>query len=504
MFIIIALSEILSAQITFQKRYGWIGDDEGYSVQQSFDGGYISVGKSDNYTGYINIYLVKTNEYGDTLWTRTFNTGAGNTEGFSVEQTTDSGFIITGFTDFEIYLIRTDLNGDTLWTKVYIGFNDEVGYSIQQTFDGGFLIVGKTNTYGAGDDDVYLIKTNANGDSLWTKTYGGLSSDEGRYARQTADSGFIIVGSTNSFGNGANDIYIIRTNMNGDTLWTRAIGDSLKNYAYSVQQTLDGGFIICGNTGNISYSTYLLKIDSVGNISWSKTYSGSAYSVLQTADSGYVFAGSNGDALIVKTNLYGDTLWVRTFGELYGVRINFINLTSDRGFIMTGSKNVFDSMSYDVYLIKTDSNGYSSCSESNHSITVNAIPFQVVTPPTITSKGGQAFTFSTQTRINDNRGSYVIPLCNTVDVHQPISHSEFLVYPNPFHSKLTICSQKESVKDFFIVLQNMFGQSIFERKGKNLNSCFKETFDMSSLSPGMYLLNISIDGKRTSSRVVKD
>ncbi len=465
----ILFSQLLTAQITFQKRYGWTGADEGKSVLQTIDGGYIIVGNITRASGYFDIYLIKTDAYGDTLWIKTFGRIGDNTEGFSVEQLSDSGFIITGFEhgggNFDLSLIRTDNNGDTLWTKLYIGSRNEIGYSVHQTFDGGFIIAGKTNSYGAGEEDFYLVKTDANGDSVWTRTFGGISFDEGQCMIQTSDSGYIVAGSTYSFGVGAADIYLVKTDAIGDTLWTKAIGDSASNYAYSIQQTFDGGFIITGTTlGSVS-NAYLMKTDSAGNISWSKTFSGInpvySNSVVQTSDSGFVIVGNaNQYVLIVKTNSIGDTLWTKAIGDSsYGAVAKFMSQTSDGGFIITGMKNIFDSLYHDVYLLKTDSNGFGSCDENVYPLTVSASQFQVTLPPTIVSSSGLVFPYGSD--LNVNHGiTYVTPLCTTVDIVDVNTGNKFILFPNPTESNFTIKLNSE-IKNARAEIYNVLGEKVY-------------------------------------------
>ena len=179
------VSICLSAQIidtVWTKTFGGDVNDYGYSVQQTDDGGYIIVGNINDWLGLRmgDVYLIKTDYLGDTLWTKTF--GRINSEvGHSVQQTTDGGYIVGGATSsedttihiYDVYLIKTDSLGDTLWTKTYGGDGLEEGLSVQQTTDGGYIVVGETSSYGAGNTDVYLIKTDSLGDTLWTKTYGG-------------------------------------------------------------------------------------------------------------------------------------------------------------------------------------------------------------------------------------------------------------------------------------------------------------------------------------------
>ena len=464
--VFILFSQLLTAQITFQKRYGWTEIDEGKSVLQTFDGGYIIVGNITRSSGYADIYLIKTDNYGDTLWTKTFGRIGDNTEGFSVDQLSDSGFIITGFAhaagNFDLALIRTDNNGDTLWTKLYIGFRNETGYSVHQTFDGGFIIAGKTNSYGAGEEDFYLVKTDANGDSVWTRTFGGISFDEGQCMIQTTDSGYIVAGSTYSFGVGANDIYLVKTDASGDTLWTKAIGDSANNYVSSIKQTFDGGFIITGiSLGTVSNS-YLMKTDSMGNISWSKTFNRiQPVSVVQTSDSNFVLVGNaNKYILIVKTNSIGDTLWTKAIGDSsYGAIAQFMSQTSDGGFVITGKKNIFDSLYYDVYLLKTDSNGFGSCDENFYPITISSSQFQVTFPPTIVGSGGLVFPYGWDLNIIHGL-TYVTPLCTSVDIIEVNPENKFILFPNPTEGNFTIKLNAE-IKNARAEIYNMLGEMVY-------------------------------------------
>ena len=136
---------------------------------------------------------------------------------------------------------------DTLWTKTWGAANDDVAYCVRQTDDGGFIVVGETESYGAGWIDVYLIITDASGIEEWNQTYGGVDRDGGNCVQQTLDGGYIIAGYTESFGGGGNDVYLIKTDTNGDTAWTRTIGGTTSEQAEYIQQTADGGYIIVGS-----------------------------------------------------------------------------------------------------------------------------------------------------------------------------------------------------------------------------------------------------------------
>ncbi|MEO0049813.1 MAG: hypothetical protein ABIK42_01550, partial [candidate division WOR-3 bacterium] len=180
----------------------------------------------------------------------------------------DGGYIIAGGTEYDVYLIKTDANGNLLWERTFGGENDDWGCSVQQTSDGGYIIAGFTMSFGAGDWDVYLIKTDGNGNLLWERTFGGENDDRGYSVQQTSDEGYIIAGYTWSFGAGRADVYLIKTDDNGNPLWQKTFGGSSWDDGFSIQQTLDGGFIIAGSTGSFgagNCDVYLIKTDSEGN-----------------------------------------------------------------------------------------------------------------------------------------------------------------------------------------------------------------------------------------------
>jgi hypothetical protein len=255
--------------IFWTKTLGSNGGEEGYSVRQTEDGGYIITGVIAYFgTENHDVWLIKTNSSGDTLWTKTYG-GSEHEWGYSVQQTNDEGYIITGVTSsfgtggHDVWLIKTNAAGDTLWTKTFGGIYSDQGYSLQQTKDGEYIITGYTDSFGArGGGDIWLIKTNPSGDTLWTKTYGGNGSDIGCSVQQTMDGGYIITGETSSFGAGGIDVWLIKTTASGDTLWTKTFGGSSYDYGQSVQQTIDEGYIITGLTmsfGAGNHDIWLIK-----------------------------------------------------------------------------------------------------------------------------------------------------------------------------------------------------------------------------------------------------
>ena len=367
--------------------YGGEEPDYGYSIQQTTDGGYITLGKTGSFgAGSADAWLLKTDANGDTLWTRTYG-GDEPDYGYSIQQTTDGGYIIAGKTSsfgadsIDVWLLKTDADGDTLWTRIYGGSGIDIGYTVQQTTDGGYIIIGETDSFGAGECDVYLVKTDSSGDTLWTRTYGGWGFERSLTGKQTIDGGYIIAARQTSFG--PENTWLLKTDANGDTLWTRFYGSGgHTSNLYSIQQTTDGGFIVTGGIywyGRVGTYAWLLKTDADGNTLWTGIYPycistpnrpcwDCGTSVQQTMDGGYIIAGysryqdharSHYDAFLFKTDANGDTLWSRIYGPFGWDEELFmcVEQTDDGGYIATGSKRIHDpnepnSDNFDVWLVK--------------------------------------------------------------------------------------------------------------------------------------------------------
>jgi hypothetical protein len=295
----------------WSKEYGSkYSNEKGNAVQQTSDGGYIIAGEIETYddVGWRRYYtyLLKTDSLGDTLWIGKYEshhydqdisvlqTKDGgyivlgrklikvdaegkeewekSYEGYDIQGTSDNGFIIAGRNEIsksghvvypDLYITKINECGDLLWQKIYGGRYGEEGFSVQQTKDGGYIVVGEKDSYGAGVFDVYLLKTDKNGDTLWTRTYGGEDDDVGNSVLQTSDGGYIIAGWTDSFDARTWDIYLIKIDEKGDTLWTFIYGRKLNDRGSSIFETSDGGYVIAGITNSFGageFDIFLMKV----------------------------------------------------------------------------------------------------------------------------------------------------------------------------------------------------------------------------------------------------
>ena len=259
-----------NGNLQWEQTFGTTNNNAGYSVKQTPDGGYIIAGvQGADSTGFGgSFYLLKTDASGNKLWEKTYGEGCAR----SVQLTSDGGYIITGWTigadnTTDVYLVKTDADGNMVWAKTFGNGNTDYGLSGQPTTDGGYIVVGYTYLPGATTDDVYLIKTDNSGNAQWEKTYGGMGMDEGYAVQQTTDEGYIITGSTDSFGSGSQDAYLIKTDSYGTEQWEKTFGGTGGDSGKAVQQTQtgNGGYIIAGsaNDGN---NIYLIKTDPDGNV----------------------------------------------------------------------------------------------------------------------------------------------------------------------------------------------------------------------------------------------
>jgi len=402
---ILAKNETTISEDGWMRTFGGAGEDVGTSVQETNDGGYIITGSTTSHKENIayswlikasrigEIWLIKTDSEGNSLWEKTFG-GLGKDIGFAVEQTEDDGYIVVGATkphmigDYDIWLIKTNSEGYLKWDRTFGGRGNDWPNAIQETADGGYIITGGTESYGAGINNAFLVKTplNANlwliktdsdGNSVWDRTFGGPGFDEGSSIQETADGGYIITGYTTSRGAGGSDIWLVKTDPRGRELWERTFGGPGEDVGFSVLEAKDLGYIITGGTesyGNGSKDLWLIKTDINGTEEWNKTFGGAGFdegiAVQETEDDGCIIAGyttrHNEGAVhswllntddksyvwLVKTDSKGNREWDRTFGGEGNDWATAIDKTSDGGYIITGGTDSTGDGSRDILLIK--------------------------------------------------------------------------------------------------------------------------------------------------------
>ncbi|MCD4725294.1 MAG: T9SS type A sorting domain-containing protein [Bacteroidales bacterium] len=287
----------------WSKTYGGLNEDRGQSIQLTTDGGYIIAGTTSSYgVGWYDIWLIKIDSEGTELWSKTFG-GTSWDWGYYVEQTTDGGYIITGCKDpgvysiWDVFLIKTDSQGNTMWSKTFGGESYDVGHCVKQTSDGGYIITGYTYSYGAGSSDMWLIKTDENGILEWDNTFGDTEPEHG-YSVVQSDNEYIVTGYTKSYGEGDYDVWLIKTDNLGNEIWNQTYGGAEDDRSFAIQTTSDNNFVVAGYTesfGAGNYDMWLLKIDNAGDTLWTKTIGNDkldrARSVVQTTDGGYILAG---------------------------------------------------------------------------------------------------------------------------------------------------------------------------------------------------------------------
>ncbi len=356
--------------ILWNRTYG--GNGWAYSVVETSDGGYALVGSRNAWS------LVKTDASGNMKWNKTYAiSGRGGAR--SLVETSDVGYIMAGYSgpwhypgsrelDYDYWLLKTDEFGNMEWNKTYGGPYDDVANSLVETLDGGYALAGYTNSSGAGNEDFWLVKTDAGGNMEWNRTYGGLGHDSADSLVVTLDGGYALAGCTNSSGAGSNDFWLVKTDELGNMEWARTYGGMENDEAHSLVATSDGGYAMAGTTesfgaGNRDF--WLVKTDSSGNMEWNQTYGGTrddyAWSLVENSDGGFALAGSTFsfgaqlcDVWLVKTDGVGDIEWGQVYGGAEHDLARSLAITSDGGYVIAGMTESFGAGDSVIWLIKTD------------------------------------------------------------------------------------------------------------------------------------------------------
>ena len=301
-----------NGSLLWNTTYGGTKEDEACSVVQTDDGGYVIVGHTNSYANRsdYDILLIKIDGQGEELWSKTFG-GVHDDQPSSLIQTDDNGFCIIGTSEHNALLVKTDQYGNISWIQIYETLTFDRGQALLQDDDGGYLFAGVTTSTLSGQD-FWLVKTDQNGTIIWNQTYGGQGNDLLYDCVRSQDGGLGLLGETNSFGAGNYDIWLVKTDRNGSMQWNQTYGGRDEDTCYDVVQTSDGGFAFCGRTKYLLYfDTLVMKTDRNGYVEWREQPSlegdDAALSLISTDNEDYVLAGFHSfkkfsNALILKRN----------------------------------------------------------------------------------------------------------------------------------------------------------------------------------------------------------
>jgi hypothetical protein len=488
--IICLTSNLVSSQSTFYRFYSH--SDYTGEISNTDDKGFIIVGTSNG-----DMALTRVDSLGDTLWMKSYDVIDTSLTGYAVQQTENGGFITAGTTGLETFLLKVTSNGEVEWAKKYsTGFYTNEG-RVRETFDNGFINVASARTSALGFD-TYVIRTNSTGDTLWTRVFGesGFSNEIGYSVVLTTDSGYLIL--SDKDGGNYTGIIAIKINDSGDTLWTADYESSSGGLtAPSAVTYLDGSFAISSYDG-----TYLriMKITPNGNFIWYKTYSLRALTMATdvdtTSNGGVIVTGiisntsstSEFDNMLVKLDSSGNIIWSKGFGDAGFNWSNSVRACKDGGYTFIS----VDSSSH-LILTKTDQFGSDGgCHEFNQPYTLDTgtfikfhAPIMVDNPPGVV----------VDATISTFSGGQNQIYCSSVGIQMTSSLKRIYVYPNPSHDVFNI-DHEIPIGDFSVF--NSFGEKV-------CSTCFHENhIDLSSYPNGIYLFKTIVGNEVSCGLLVKD
>ena len=501
-FLLLPLTSLSAqAELKWVKNFGGSDQDFATSIWQTTDDGYIVAGSSrsmdgdfEENNGLADIWVMKLDPNGNPEWQRNFS-GSGWDAIESIKQTTGGGYIAAGWSDSndgdvggnngnkDAWLLKLDPYGNLEWEKNFGGSEDDSVRSIQQTEDGGYIAAGKSySTNGDvsgnnGSSDYWVIKVDPIGNLEWEKNFGGSALDFASTIQQTLDGGFIVTGrcdSTNgdiTENNGSSDYWLVKLNSVGNLEWEKNFGGSSFEFASSILQTTDGGFIAAGWSGsddgdvgenNGDFDSWILKLDPFGNLEWEKNFGGSdgdfAVSIQQTTDGGYIIAnrsdsndgdigGNNGDydSWILKLDSFGNLEWEKNFGGSGWDVIWSIQQTTDGGYICAGQA---DSNDGDV----EENNG--------------DLDFWIfkITPPLVSN-------------------------------HELIVDPNFNIWPNPSNGNFTI-ETEDSFYPISIEIFDAIGLSVYSKRE------IQSSLNINNIASGLYSIVITSEKNQYFERVI--
>ena len=525
--------------LQWQNSLGGTNSDNASSIQQTSDSGFIVAGTSisndgdvSGNHGYFDYWIVKLDVDGNLVWQKSLG-GIDDDEATSIQQTSDGGFIVAGFSSsnggdvsghhatsstYDYWIVRLDPDGNIIWQKSLGGNKNDFAYSIQQTSDAGFIVAGYSESNGGnvsgnhGDEDYWIVKLNAGGNIEWQRSLGGSADDEAFAIRETSDEGFVVAGYSFSNDNdvsgnhGDNDYWVVKLNAGGNPEWQESLGGSGPEYANSIEETSDGGFVVAGysysNNGDVSgnhgsYDYWIVKLDVFGNLVWQECLGGSssdfAFAIRQTNEGGFIIAGrsdsNNGD---VSGSNGNDDYWIvklapdiQPCSEPLNLFVNNITgTTAELHWTIQGSPSEFrvayKSANTD-YTIETIPGNTSS-------LTISGL-----TPNTLYAWGVKAIC-NAESVSNIEHGNRFSTSTEKLGVSHNLTGS-LQVYPNPTNGKFTIELKADhaSFNTASLEIINLLGQVVYTQKAIVIDEGLTNEINLDSpLADGVYYLKLNV------------
>ena len=382
-----------SQSVIFQQIYQCQVDQSAREAIEISNGGYMIIGMNEKSFGDTDVYIMKTNPIGDTIWTKSFG-GTSSEYPNMIIETSNGNFLIVGYTlsygsgSNDVWLLCIDINGNLIWSKTYGGTGDDEGKDIIATADGNYMITGRSNSPGNQGYDAFLIKIDLNGNIIWQNNYGGNQYETSRSVKQCSDGGYVFTGQTLSYGSGNGDVYMTKTDASGNLIWSKTFGGNLIDDGNVIIENSDGSFMIAAETnsyGSGDMDVWILKTDNNGNVIWQQTYGGTdkdvSKSMRMTSDGGYIigaisrsFGWINPDMWLVKIDANGAVQWTSNFGSWDHEHCYSARQVTDGGFIAVGHTKSYGPVSK-IMFIKLDQFGTTDNQQTlSEKISLNFFP----------------------------------------------------------------------------------------------------------------------------------
>ncbi|HYV91865.1 MAG TPA: T9SS type A sorting domain-containing protein [Chitinophagales bacterium] len=522
-------------------RFGGTLQEYIYSLQQTADGGYILGGyslsdssgdKTENSWGGYDYWIIKIDSLGTKQWDKDFG-GSADERLYSLQQTTDGGYILGGTSSsgisgdktepnwdsinfsHDFWVVKIDSLGTKQWDKDFGGTANDYIVSLQQTMDGGYILGGNSVSGISGDkteanwdnlgftNDYWIVKIDALGNKQWDKDLGGTGDDLLASVKQTTDGGYLLAGLSSSGADGNKteaskgqiDYWVIKTDSLGLVQWDKDFGGTLNDILYSMQTTTDGGAVLAGvsasgisgdktqanwDNSNGTNDYWVVKIDSLGTKQWDKGLGGTIGepkfgNISQTIDGGFLVSGISYSSISgnkTENNLGIEQIWVVKTDSLGGVQWD---------------KTVYTTSEDECgYAIETKGGCYLMANNTHAGI------------------GG----YKTQEGWGSFEDFWVVKFCDT-SIATGFNSSfqlayQLSAYPNPFTSEITIAFNDQNAGHISLVVHDVLGQEVFTMHENKTTANYTKTIDLQLLSRGIYFLEVNMDGERRMTKIVKE